>query len=115
MRDVFDDLEAEQDRLERVLLGLAADAWLSPSGAPGWSVADVVLHLAQTEEAVVVSAGGDADLPEWRTEAGTLDDAMPSAPHRSRSSSAGVRPGVPRSPRYGAPTPTEVCGGPPYR
>ncbi len=61
---------AEQDRLEAILVELDEEAWLSPSAAAGWSVADVVLHLAQTEEAVVASAaaadpaGGDS---MWRT------------------------------------------------
>jgi Mycothiol maleylpyruvate isomerase N-terminal domain len=32
-----------------------------PSGAAGWTVADVVLHLAQSEESVVITVSG-ADL-----------------------------------------------------
>jgi uncharacterized protein (TIGR03084 family) len=55
---IFDDLEAEQDRLEGILSGLGEAQWRAPSAAGGWSVADVVLHLAQTEEAVVASAAG---------------------------------------------------------
>src|SRR5579863_3955518 len=54
---IFDDLEAEEQRLDGILAGLDHAQWMSPSGAPGWSVADVVLHLAQSEEAVVFSAG----------------------------------------------------------
>jgi hypothetical protein len=54
--DVFDDLVAEQDELERVLSELPEQVWLSTSGAAGWTIADVVLHLAQTEEAVVATA-----------------------------------------------------------
>ena len=34
---------------------------MSPSGAAGWTVADVVLHLAQSEESVVATVSG-ADL-----------------------------------------------------
>jgi uncharacterized protein (TIGR03084 family) len=68
--DVIDDLVAEQDRLEAILDELEEEAWLSPSAADGWSVADVVLHLAQTEEAVVASAAA-ADAAGghsmWRT------------------------------------------------
>jgi uncharacterized protein (TIGR03084 family) len=62
--DVIDDLVDEQDRIEAILDGLDERAWLSPSAADGWSVADVVLHLAQTEEAVVatVKAGDAAEL-----------------------------------------------------
>jgi uncharacterized protein (TIGR03084 family) len=57
--DVVDDLAAEEERLEGILEGLTQEQWLAGSGAPGWSVADVVLHLAQSEEAVVASATGD--------------------------------------------------------
>ncbi len=60
---IFDDLEAEQDRLEEILAGLGGDQWAAPSAAEGWSVTDVVLHLAQTEEGVVASVGGAALRP----------------------------------------------------
>jgi uncharacterized protein (TIGR03084 family) len=53
---IFEDLAAEQERLEKVLLGLDEKQWLSASAAPGWTVADVVLHLAQSEEAVEATA-----------------------------------------------------------
>ena len=49
---IFDDLAAEQERLEKILLGLDEAQWTSPSGAEGWTIADVVLHLAQSEEMV---------------------------------------------------------------
>jgi len=55
---IFDDLEAEQERLQRILNRLDEAQWASPSGAAGWTVADVVLHLAQSEEAVVASTAG---------------------------------------------------------
>jgi uncharacterized protein (TIGR03084 family) len=72
---IFDDLEAEQERLEAILDGLDDAAWRSPSGAAGWSVADVVLHLAQTEDAVVWSAaGGDRSDSAWSESSG-VDDA----------------------------------------
>jgi uncharacterized protein (TIGR03084 family) len=75
--DVIDDLVAEQDRLEAILQGLSEGDWRSASGAPGWTVADVVLHLAQTEEAVVVSATGDpAAGPAWPADAASVDDAV---------------------------------------
>lgn len=37
---------------------LGADVWSVPSRCEGWSVADVVLHLAQTNEMAVASATG---------------------------------------------------------
>ena len=62
---IFDDLEAEQDRLHSLLSGLSDDQWAAPSSAAGWSVADVVLHLAQSEESVaaVVSGPGIGERP----------------------------------------------------
>jgi uncharacterized protein (TIGR03084 family) len=72
----FDDLEAEEERLEGVLAALDHESWLRPSAAPGWSVADVVLHLAQSEEMVVASARSNAtDLREGISGA-TLDEIM---------------------------------------
>lgn len=56
---VFDDLVAEQDRFEEILAGLDEAQWAAPSAAAGWSVADVVLHLAQGEEGVIATACGD--------------------------------------------------------
>jgi uncharacterized protein (TIGR03084 family) len=76
---IYDDLEAEQDRIESVLACLDDAAWTSPSAAPGWSIADVVLHLAQTEEVVVASAAGVTGLAEPPGEGGpatSMDEAM---------------------------------------
>lgn len=74
--DVIDDLEREQDALAAVLAGLSADDWKRPSAAAGWTVADVVLHLAQTEEAVVASAANDPAGIDWRRFGDTVDAGM---------------------------------------
>jgi uncharacterized protein (TIGR03084 family) len=74
--EIFDDLVAEQDRLEAILAGLTDDAWAAESGAAGWTVTDVVLHLAQTEEAVLTSLAGHDIHAKWGTEAETIDTAM---------------------------------------
>jgi uncharacterized protein (TIGR03084 family) len=60
---ILDDLVAEQDRLEDILSGLSERDWLAPSAAAGWSVADVVLHLAQSEEAVSAAVTGASLRP----------------------------------------------------
>jgi uncharacterized protein (TIGR03084 family) len=78
---IFEDLAAEQDRLDGILAGLDDAQWATPSAAAGWSVTDVVLHLAQSDEAVVASAAG-ADLragPDARATTGAganVDEAM---------------------------------------
>jgi uncharacterized protein (TIGR03084 family) len=53
---IFEDLEAEQQCLDAILASLDARQWAAPSLAEGWTIADVVLHLAQSEEAVAFSA-----------------------------------------------------------
>ncbi|WP_433380571.1 maleylpyruvate isomerase family mycothiol-dependent enzyme [Actinoplanes sp. CA-142083] len=72
--DVVDDLEAEQDQIEALLSKLSPADWVAPSAAAGWSVADVVLHLAQTEEAVTLAVSG-APL-EWAVFGDSVDSAM---------------------------------------
>ena len=86
--DIFDDLAAEQDRLEQLLADLNATDWTVPSAAAGWTIADVVLHLAQTEEAVLASAAGTSlhDLGEGDT----LDERMDWMVRRERTGSAAI-------------------------
>lgn len=49
---MFDDLCAEQDPLEAVLAALDQESRHHDSAAPGSTVTNMVLHLAQTEEFV---------------------------------------------------------------
>lgn len=77
MAEIVADLRAEEDQLESLLAGLDDSAWEEPSAAQGWSVADVVLHLAQSEEAVVATLGAGRGGPSpTRTGGATLDEAM---------------------------------------
>jgi uncharacterized protein (TIGR03084 family) len=55
---VVDDYVAEAMRLDAILALLTDGQWRTQSGADGWSIADVVLHLALSDESVVASAGG---------------------------------------------------------
>ena len=50
---IDDDLAAETEEFEALLGRLGEGDWARPSACAGWTVADVVLHLAQCEEAVV--------------------------------------------------------------
>jgi uncharacterized protein (TIGR03084 family) len=72
VRDQIADLVAEQDRLEQILGELDVSAWESPSAAAGWSISDVVLHLAQTEELVVSTVAAGATTQPWV--AAAIDD-----------------------------------------
>src|SRR6266516_4875846 len=53
MDDVVDAFEQEGQVLDGFLSSMDDEQWQHPSLCDGWSVADVVLHLAQTEESVV--------------------------------------------------------------
>jgi uncharacterized protein (TIGR03084 family) len=88
--DIVADLAAEQERLEALLGDLTDEQWAAPSAAPGWSVTDVVIHLAQTEEAVTASVAhaGRADL--WDRGDQTLDDTVDDAVRADRAPAADV-------------------------
>lgn len=76
--EVIEDLVAEQDRLDSILAGLSEEQWLTESAAAGWSVADVVLHLAHGEESVVATTSVGAP-PSGLTSGvapGDVDGAM---------------------------------------
>jgi uncharacterized protein (TIGR03084 family) len=72
----IDDLQAEQERLEALLAALTVEQWATPSAAAGWSIADVVLHLAQTEEAVHLSLTSAHRPDLWERGDQALDDVV---------------------------------------
>lgn len=78
MQKIVEALGAQQAELDGLLAGLDADGWAAPTRCPGWTVADVVLHLAQTDELGTASAQGRlAEVAgHWIDPAqGTVDDA----------------------------------------
>jgi len=83
---IVDDLEAEQERLESLLSGLTEEQWASPSAAAGWSIADTVLHLAQTEEGVVYTLTSDERPNAFDRGDTALDDAVDEAVRTQRAS-----------------------------
>lgn len=54
----LDDLTAQHHELAGLLDGLDAAGWAAASRCEGWTVADVVLHLAQTDEMALASLEG---------------------------------------------------------
>jgi uncharacterized protein (TIGR03084 family) len=74
--EVLADLAAEEERLESLLSGLSDEQWAAASGAPGWTITDVVIHLAQTEELVSASIAGGSRGEVWERGGETLDDAV---------------------------------------
>jgi uncharacterized protein (TIGR03084 family) len=60
MRDVLDALAEQHAELDALLTGLDDNDWtVATPRCPGWNVADVVLHMAQTDEMAAASARGD--------------------------------------------------------
>jgi uncharacterized protein (TIGR03084 family) len=88
--EIFDDLEAEQDALESVLAGLSDEQWRGDSAAAGWTVADTVLHLAQSEEAVVATTGGRGDSLRWQRYGDSVDGAMAALVEAERAEPAEI-------------------------
>ncbi len=74
--DVLEDLDTELQRIEALLEPLDESAWLQPSAATGWTVADVVLHLAQSEEVVVDSVAGRDLLSDRKLVGNSVDEIM---------------------------------------
>ena len=114
--DVLDDLVAEYERLESILDSLSDTQWRSESGAPGWSVTDVMIHLAQTEEAVVATTTRPDEPNRLSRDGGTLDEwiDMQVAAERDEPaavSRGGKRHGARRSARCSPPIPTPDSRG----
>jgi uncharacterized protein (TIGR03083 family) len=56
MLDAIDAIKADRADLIGICQGLTNDQWQAPSGCEGWSVQDVVAHLANTFWAIVDAA-----------------------------------------------------------
>ncbi|HEY1634096.1 MAG TPA: maleylpyruvate isomerase family mycothiol-dependent enzyme [Acidimicrobiales bacterium] len=72
-------LADQQAELSNLLSGLGDTDWQRPSRCDGWTVADVVLHLAQTNELASASASGRMaealdDLAGGQRRTGSVDD-----------------------------------------
>ncbi|MEY2454410.1 MAG: hypothetical protein QOD92_3984 [Acidimicrobiaceae bacterium] len=68
MDDNVAALAEQQAELLGLLAGLDDAGWQRPSRCEGWTVADVVLHVAQTNEMAIASASGR--LADYLTEVG---------------------------------------------
>jgi uncharacterized protein (TIGR03084 family) len=56
---VVDAVGEQHDELARLLAERTPGDWARPTRCEGWDVADVVLHLAQTDGAAIASVRGD--------------------------------------------------------
>ena len=93
-RPVFEELDRQHGELGEMLESLDAAGWEAPTQCEGWSVADVVLHLAQTDEFVIAGCVGEASraaaafAPEG-ADIQTVDDAAELAVQRERGAPSG--------------------------
>jgi len=81
MIDVIAALAEQRAELEKMLAGLDGAGWATPvPRCPGWTVSDVVLHLAQTDEMCAASANGRfSDTLGTVRAGGTVDDGAAAA------------------------------------
>ncbi len=61
MEAILDDLAAQHAELRSLVEQCGETDWSRPTPCEGWDVADVLLHLAQTDELAIASARGDLD------------------------------------------------------
>ncbi|HEV7829149.1 MAG TPA: maleylpyruvate isomerase N-terminal domain-containing protein [Pseudonocardiaceae bacterium] len=54
MEAIIAALDEQQAELDGLLVAHDDSDWATPTRCPGWSVADVVLHLAQTQPSPAV-------------------------------------------------------------
>jgi len=72
--DIVEDLEAEHDQLRSVLAALDDAGWATESLAVGWTICDVVLHLAQSEEAAAATVAAPVGTRTRASERRDVDD-----------------------------------------
>ncbi len=82
-------LAAQQAELTELLADLAPERWSSPTRCEGWDVADVVIHLIQTNEMAVGSAHGVyeatvARLADGLAASGSVDEGAARMVARAR-------------------------------
>jgi uncharacterized protein (TIGR03084 family) len=82
-------LAAQQAELAALVSGLDEAGWGAPTRCEGWDVADVVLHLAQTDEMALGSAMGrfaavTADLAGGLSEVASVDEGAARMVERER-------------------------------
>jgi uncharacterized protein (TIGR03084 family) len=96
MDDAVEALRAQQDELATYVRNADEDALLLPSRCDGWTVADVLVHLAQTNEMAVASVEGRlrefvdqvaSDLPQT----GSIDDWAGALVDRQRTDPGAMR------------------------
>ncbi len=89
MDPVVEDLAAQHQQLRQILESLQDEQWRSPTRCEGWDVADVVVHLAQSDEMAIGSVRGRfgdvmAELTEGLEPTGSIDEGVAAMVARQR-------------------------------
>jgi uncharacterized protein (TIGR03083 family) len=105
VRQLVDDLGAEQEVLDGLVAGLPEDRWATPTPSPGWTVADQVGHLTYFDGTAALAITDPdafaASLRELLAQGETGGTTSPSSATCGRPScSTAGAPTVAGSPRW---------------
>jgi uncharacterized protein (TIGR03084 family) len=81
MDPVVEDLSAQHAQLRTILENLKDEQWQASTRCEGWDIADVVVHLAQSDEMAIGSARGHysevmAELTQGLEPTGSIDEGV---------------------------------------
>lgn len=77
--DVYADLVAEGEAVDKLVADLPPDQWAQPTPAPGWTIAHQVAHLASVARLVGTAAADPEAFKAQASRAGTDFDAAVNA------------------------------------
>ena len=86
MQEIVEALTQQQEELAALLAGADLDL---PSACAGWSIGDVVLHLAHTNDLAIASAEGTLPAVAAVPPAGAIDDGADALVARERGKQSG--------------------------
>ncbi|MCP3992070.1 MAG: maleylpyruvate isomerase family mycothiol-dependent enzyme [Actinomycetia bacterium] len=86
--EILPDLRDEYRQLDQILRGLSEAQWQAGSDAGGWTVCDVIVHLALTEERVVTTLAEAST--EWTSLDRSVDELMNDDVRQNQSAPAYV-------------------------
>jgi enediyne biosynthesis protein E11 len=73
--EVLADLAPEGDEVDRMVAGLGDQEWLTPTPAPGWTIAHQIAHLASTDLMTMLAATRPAEFEARAAQASADFDA----------------------------------------
>src|SRR5579859_2285351 len=77
--DVYADLVAEGEAVDKLVAGLPPEGWARQTPAPGWTIAHQIAHLASVARLVGTAAADPEAFKAQASQAGTDFDAAVNA------------------------------------